>query len=241
MSNKIMPEERERIINEIKAEIAGDNYFSGMELAYIFGTDYELDKSCWQRLLDLIESAPVPVNRNMKATELADKMREFRSGSLYEMIEDTLGLSHETSAVDDAIALENAIRSLDAPEHDAKWPLPLDSEGVQIKPGDTVYFKIKPGDTVCFEEPEHAIFFKKPEYKVDYVALLDIGTFVRLVGSDRWYSPELLSHKNPRTLDDVKKEAHDSHSRLSFGSYEDAINDLIDEAYEIGKASRDEQ
>lgn len=216
-SNEITPEDSRQIIANIKRCRDNCEGFVSAFVAEAIQADYDDDDECWSKLLALVESASA--KRDTKAAELADKIRKFRSGSIYYTIENALGLSQDNSAVDDCIALENAIRDLDVSEGGIRWP--LDKNGIEIRPNDIVYLE-------------------ENEYIVDYIALLDIGTFVRLVGSGVWYVPELLSHKKKRTLDDIKKAAHDSHSKLSFGAYEGAINELIDEAYEMGKANENE-
>ena len=218
-SIEITQEERERIIENIKRNRENiSNTFFGTHIAKAIQANYHNDNECWDKLIALIKSAPA--KRNIKAAELADKLEKGFDNTSYdlEVIGDALGYDGcKTSVSEDMRHLIYAIRNLDAPEDVMKWP--LDKDGVEIKPGDTVYIG-------------------EDEYKVAYIEYGVIGVGVRLVDSSSLllHNPRDLTHKKPRTLDDIKDEICD----LTFECDTERVSKLIDEIYKMGKAAKDE-
>lgn len=214
---KIEPEERERIIANIKRYNNNRECFIGAAAAKAIQADYTDSDECWNKLIALIESAPA--KKNMRATEFANKFEKAvdHTGSIYGGIAECLGYDGaKTFGRDDVKRLCDAIRNLDAPEDGFPWP--ADKDGVPIKPGDTVYM----GEDKC---------------EVAYIEYGTIGAGVRLLDSDSLLlrNPKELTHKKPRTLDDIIREM-----RNAF--YEDELRiDLVQEAYEMGKAAGNEE
>lgn len=216
---EITQEKRERIIAKIKGYIDNNKRFFGSDVAEAMQTDYSNDNECWNKLLALIKSAPT--KRNMKAVELADKLEESydSTGNVFTTLCDVLGYEPAGITTDkDMKALCEAIRNLDAPEDGIPWP--LDKDDVPIKPGDTVYVG-------------------KDKYEVAYIEYGTIGAGVRLVDSSSLllHNPKDLTHKKPRILEDVKRE-------VLIDNFTEAeqykLLSLIGEAYEMGKAAKDE-
>ena len=212
---EITQEERERVIANIKSV---NKAFFGEKVAKAIQADYNNDNECWAKLLALIESAPA--KRNMKAAELADKLEQTYEKTLdvIKTVKEVFGYDiSDTPWNEDLKHLIDVLRNLDAPEDCMQWP--LDKDGIEIKPGDTVYIG-------------------EDEYAVAYIEYGVIGVGVRLVDSSSLLlrNPRDLTHKKPRTLDDIKDEIYD----LTFECDTERVSKLIDEIYEIGKVAKDE-
>ena len=213
---EITQEKREMIIAKIKGYIDNNKRFFGSDVAKVMQTNYSNDNECWNKLLALIKSAPT--KRNIKAVELADKLEQT-----YEKTQDSIKTFKEVFDCDisfsswkiDIKHLADILRNLDATEDGMRWP--LDKDDVPIKPGDTVYMG-------------------EDKYAVAYIEYGTVGVGVRLVDSSNLLlrNPKDLTHKKPRTLDDIIREMrnafHDDELRI----------DLVREAYEMGKAAKDE-
>lgn len=188
-----------------------------------------LDKNgvpCNEPLSNRIKETKVEKNNRtelpkMTANELADKIQEQNILDIYRCIENVFDLSYNTPIERDIEVLCDAIRNIDVSEDYIKYP--LDADGTPIKIGDTVYID---GE----------------DYKVETIKILSDELTGELyfdiigMGENKSFSasPKLISHVKSRTLDDVIKEMQDAfnHDLLRI--------DLIKEAYEMGKADKNE-
>lgn len=213
---EITPEERERIIANIKSNGA---LFVGSRVAKAIQANYNNNKECWNKLLALIESAPA--KKNMRAVELADKLEaaykdEECKGDMFSAIGKTLDYDWtRTTAKEDFYKLLEAIRNLDAPEDGMQWP--LDRDGVPIKPGDTVYYQCRSDEDfivrkIIIAENESS----KKELSIEIVGVSE--------DKNRGYcvSPNEVTHNKSRTLNGIIQEAN-----IQNMSLEDMLDDYL--------------
>ena len=220
---EITPEERERIIANIKSNGA---LFVGSRVAKAIQANYNNNKECWNKLLTLIESAPV--KKNMRAVELANKLEKSYDSTenVFTTLCDVLG--YESTGITTEKDMKNlceAIRNLDAPIFDL--PLMLDKDGMPIKPGDTVYYKGRLDEDFIVEKiiiAENKS--SKKEFSIEIVGVSK--------DKNRGYSvsPEEVTHNKPRTLNDILQDVP-SNSFFGVQTWE-TVNNLIQEAYDLG-------
>ena len=226
---EITPEERERIIANIKSNCVKSNcaLFIGSQVAKAIQSNYDNDKESWDKLLALIESAPA--KKNMRAIELANKLEKSYDSTenVFTTLCDVLG--YESTGITTEKDMKNlceAIRNLDASEDGIPWP--LDRDGVPIKPGDTVYYQCRSDEDfivrkIIIAENESS----KKELSIEIVGVSE--------DKNRGYSvsPKEVTHKKPRTLDDILQDAEASvYYAKDTGN---TVDELIKEAYELGK------
>lgn len=111
------------------------------------------------------------------------------------------------------------VANLDAPEDGIPWP--LDKDGVPCKIGDIVFYK----------DYDFAIEYANDEYVVysDYK-----GDMHEIKANE-------VTHKKPRTLDDIISDIMYSTEDGACDNLEEEINARMHEAYELGrKAAKDE-
>lgn len=202
MSSEITQEERERIIKELKDP---ENESKDVcEFSLILDnnrencddiTCRECSKITREKILNLIESAPV--KKNMRAVELADKLESEtgKNHSLSWMIENTLNMDHNSSYEGVARELCNVLRNIDAPDDEREQeiikciPLPTDKNGDSVDVGD-----------VCFKETGERVVINR----IYYYGGNNIFAFDT---QDKKIKPsEIIKAKEPRNFYALKNE-----------------------------------
>lgn len=223
---EITQEEREQALEALEES---EDVDSICFLRKVFVTSEECDQGmtcnqCYKQVKDRLIAfvKQVPAKKNMRAAELADKLEAEYKGDICATIGRVFDYDcRQTDAYEDMHRLFDAIRNLDVPEDGIPWP--LDKDGVPIKIGDTVY-------------PDSG-------NKYEVISIL-IGKDKTVVACQNGcfpahfhYPEKELSHDTPRTLEDIKRE-------ILIDNFTEAeqykLLSLINEAYEIGKAAKDE-
>lgn len=233
MNNEITPEERASVISRLKyCPTFTDCYLSGV---LSFNEDCD-DIGCFgchdkirKKLIALIESA-TPGEKNMKASEFADKLEEKynKTGSIYWAIAECLGYDLRTTpGKEDVSRLCDTIRNLNTPKSLNEIIFrPLDADGIYINFNDIVYYNNEDTElkVIGFK------FIKDNEFRVIVCyGQNKNGYFDGLCE----YPSNKLSHKKPRTLDDIIND-------MKKASYEERIT-LAREAYEMGRSAENEK
>lgn len=199
---EITPEERERLIRELK-NLENDSK-DVCEFSFILDnnrencddiTCRECSKIARKKILALIESASA--KKNMRAVELANKI-ESETGKnhpLSYMIENVLNMDHRSLFDDVARELCNVLRNLDAPDNKREQeiinciPLPTDKNGDPVDVGD-----------VCFKETGERVVINR----IYYYGGNNIFAFDT---QDKKIKPsEIIKAKEPRNFYALKNE-----------------------------------